>query len=100
MQTDYTYDIWAFRWNKESNTLSASAWQLFSLNHPDLQEPFPTQKEQFIIKNNETGGFRRFRFQQEKRYELEIEEGCYAELIDWVFESEDGIKCVINVYEG
>ena len=100
MQTEYTYDIRDFYWSKERNTLSASAWQLFSLSHPDLQEPFPSDKQQFIIKNNKTGGFRRFRFQREKRYELDVEEGCCAELIEYVFESEDGIKCVIIVYEG
>ena len=97
---DYIYDIHSFYWSKERNTLSASAWQLFSINHPDLQEPFPSQKEQFIIKNNETGGFRRFRFQKEVRYELEVEHGCCAELIEYFFESEDEIKCIIIVYEG
>lgn len=97
---NYTYDIRDFYWSKERNLFSASAWQLFSTTNPDLQEPFPSQKEQFIIKNNETGGFRRFRFQKEVRYELEVEHGCCAELIEYFFESEDEIKCIIIVYEG
>lgn len=83
---EYRYDILQFHWNKDTNTFYAEAPHLECLMpdgniHP---EAFPNQKGQFFIDNNQTGGFRRFRFISEIASE-------------WLFESEDGIQCRICI---
>jgi hypothetical protein len=103
MNTEYTYDINQFTYNKETNTLSAEALDLYTSNqdgsmHPN---PFPNGKQQFNIKNYETGNHRGFRFvkegemkythtvtTQEGQEEIEITSQLY-----WLYEAEDGVKC-------
>jgi hypothetical protein len=105
MNTEYTYDIQQFSYNKETNTLSADVLDLYTSNqdgsmHPN---PFPNGKQQFIIKNYETGNHRRFRFvkegemkythtvtTQEGQEETEIE---ITSQLYWLYESEDGVLC-------
>ena len=90
------YDILQFHWNKNINSFYADAWDLVA-NLPDGSvhpEAFPTMKGQFFIYNYRTNGFRRFRFVKEQR--SETNEAGY-DFLDWVFESEDGIKCYICV---
>jgi hypothetical protein len=63
--------------------------------HP---EAFPNMKKQFFIVNTDTGGFRRFRFVEEiTNWLIDENERTKYEMIDWVFESEDGIKCKIAI---
>ena len=76
---DIYYSIEQFYWSKESRTFYQDAWEIFDDYH---QYAFPNMKGQFFIKNFDTGGFRRFRLVEETA-------------ADWVFESEDGIKCII-----
>ncbi len=78
------YDLKQFTWNKAENTLHGEAPYLVGMLPDGHFHPcaFPSVKEQFIIKNFETGGFRRFRFLKETP-------GFY------IFESEDGIKCEV-----
>ena len=78
---DIYYDIHNFYWSKESNTFYQDACVLDTPDHP---EAFPNRKGQFFIKNYDTGGFRRFRLVTETK-------------VDWIYESEDGIKCVVCV---
>jgi hypothetical protein len=93
---EFKYDINQFNWNKETNTFYADAWDLVAYMpdgsiHP---EAFPNMKEQFFIHNYKTNGFRRFRFVKEER--SVIDENGY-DFLNWIFESEDGIKCYICV---
>lgn len=75
------YDIKRFRWSKEKNTFYQDAWNLYTDDH---NQAFPSGRGQFFIRNYETGGFRRFRLVEDT-------------LTDYIFESEDGIKCVICI---
>jgi len=100
---DYRYDIRNFFWNKELNTFFAQGWDLVA-ELPDGSihpEAFPNGKEQFYIHNNQTGGFRRFRFIDTltEHYVDTYEDGSFSEFqVDsWLFESEDGIKCNIII---
>jgi hypothetical protein len=91
---EYKYHIDQFSWNKDENTFFAEACFL-DCQMPDGNihpEAFPNMKKQFFIVNTDTGGFRRFRFVEE--IVSEFEETQFTQ-IDWVFESEDGIKCKI-----
>lgn len=94
------YDIQQFRYTKETNTFYADAWNLIAYMpdgsfHP---EAFPTMKEQFVMYNYSTNGFRRFRFVKEiTNWLIDENEHTKYEMIDWLFESEDGIKCMINI---
>ena len=91
---EYKYHIDQFSWNKDENTFFAEACFL-DCQMPDGNihpEAFPNMKKQFFIVNTNTGGFRRFRFVEE--IVSEFEETQFTQ-IDWVFESEDGIKCKI-----
>jgi hypothetical protein len=93
---EYRYDIKQFNWNKDTNTFGADAWDLVAYM-PDgsmYPDPFPNRKKDFIIQNPKTGGFRRFRFVKEHHLSFGIDE--YTQL-NWLFESEDGIKCYICV---
>jgi hypothetical protein len=93
---EYHYHISQFQWNKDVNTFFAYAWDLDCIMpdgdiHPEV---FPNQKQQFFIDNPTTGGFRRFRFVKE--YDINSDENEYVST-DWLFESEDGIKCSICI---
>lgn len=94
------YDIQQFRYTKETNTFYADAWNLIAYMpdgsfHP---EAFPTMKEQFVMYNYSTNGFRRFRFVKEiTNWLIDENEHTKYEMIDWLFESEDGIKCIISI---
>jgi hypothetical protein len=97
---EYRYDIKQFNWNKDTNTFGADAWDLVAYMpdgsiHP---EAFPNMKKQFFIHNYKTNGFRRFRFVETIIDSLidETDDSKY-EIIYWLFESEDGIKCYICV---
>jgi hypothetical protein len=97
---EYKYHIDQFSWNKDENTFFAEACfldcQMSDGNiHP---EAFPNMKKQFFIVNTDTGGFRRFRFVEEiTNWLIDENERTKYEMIDWVFESEDGIKCKIAI---
>ena len=105
MNTEYAYDIKQFTYNKETNTLSAEALNLYTSNqdgsiHPN---PFPNGKQQFIIKNHQTGNHRRFRFVKEdtEKYTYTVTSTASGQEdipVDWsqqywLYESEDGIQC-------
>jgi hypothetical protein len=101
---EYIYDISQFYWNKEANTFYANAWDLVAFLpdgsfHPDA---FPNGKEQFFIRNYETGGFRRFRFVEpliDLFYETDETGEVFQciEITSWLFESEDGINCSVCI---
>ena len=99
---EYRYYINQFLWNTVENSFYASAPYLHCFKqdgsmHPDA---FPNQKGQFFIDNPKTGGFRRFRFVKETINWLVDETSTphhTYEMIDWIFESEDGIKCSIAI---
>ena len=57
--------------------------------HPDYAYNFPNDKKQFYIVNQKTGGFRRFLFVKE----VESTETW----VEYLFESEDGIKCMVLI---
>lgn len=83
---DYIYDISCFYWNKESRTFYADAWNLIT-QLPDGSihlEAFPNDKRQFFIRNDRTGGFRRFTLINDTA-------------THYTFESEDGIRCEICI---
>ena len=91
----FRYDIEQFAWVKDRNTFYADAWNLYALGDFVGIESFPNEKQQFIIQNFKTEGFRRFRFAAEIVYIYE-----YAPSLNytaWVFTSEDGIRCEICV---
>ena len=93
---EYRYDVLQFRWNRDTNAFYADAWDLVAWlpdgsTHP---EAFPNMKKEFFIHNYKTDGFRRFRFVKEQR--SETNEAGY-DFLEWIFESEDGIKCHICV---
>lgn len=93
---EYHYHISQFNWNKDKNTFYAYAWNLDCIMpdgniHP---EAFPNQKQQFFIDNPTTGGFRRFRFVNQ--YDVITEDNEFVST-DWLFESEDGIKCSVCI---
>lgn len=99
---DYRYHIRQFSWNENDNTFYAEAPYLECVMpggdiHP---EAFPNMKKQFYIDNPKTGGFRRFRFVKEEMMYSNDENEMGVELYQftqWVFESEDGIKCKIAI---
>jgi hypothetical protein len=79
------YDIRQFYWNKSTNSFYQDAWNLYPIEG-NYHCAFPNLKQQFFIQNGKTEGFRRFRFIEEK-------------WPDWIFESEDGIKCIIRIQD-
>lgn len=97
---EFRYDINQFNWNKDTNSFYADAWNLVALMpdgniHP---EAFPNMKKEFFIHNYKTNGFRRFRFVKEiTNWLIDENEHTKYEMVDWLFESEDGIKCMINI---
>lgn len=84
----YRYDIDSFYWN--GTLLHAKLSQLWESDRRS-KIPFPNGKRQFVIENERTGGFRRFRYQWEEMRE----EGMI-----WIFKSEDDIRVEILVNEG
>lgn len=97
---EYRYDVSQFVWDKKQNEFFAEACFLECVMpdgtiHP---EAFPNMKKQFFIDNSKTGGFRRFRFVNEEAIEtIDGENGQMYLYTQWVFESEDGIKCKIAI---
>jgi hypothetical protein len=84
-----TYDIHSFKWDADSNTFYGDAWNLQEVgNGVYYQFTFPNGRKQFYIKNWKTQGARRFRFVKEVETDYTNE---------WLFESEDGIKCMVCV---
>ena len=75
----YRYNIDSFDW--DGILFHAKLSQLWDSDRRG-RIPFPNGKRQFVIENERTGGFRRFRFEWEEWEE----EGLY-----WRFTSEDGI---------
>lgn len=93
----YSYSLNQFKWIKGDNALYAYANKLVCRMvdgsiHPDT---FPNYKSQFFIYNNKSGGFRRFRFLREGICGIDYNTGGY--LIELIFESEDNIKCHIQL---
>ncbi len=92
---EYRYHIKQFVWDKKQNEFFAEA-PFLECVLPDGEfhpEAFPNMKGEFYIDNPKTGGFRRFRFVKENKI-MDGENYLYTE---WIFESEDGIKCRIAI---
>jgi hypothetical protein len=92
---EYRYHIRQFIWDKKQNEFFAEA-PFLECVLPDGEfhpEAFPNMKGEFYIDNPKTGGFRRFRFVKENKI-MDGENYLYTE---WIFESEDGIKCKIAI---
>lgn len=81
------YDIRDFLWIKDANTFHGDGWDLWDAEGI-YKFAFPNHKKPFVIKNYKTENFRRFVFQKE------LSDSCGAY---WMFESEDGFKCHINL---
>jgi hypothetical protein len=84
----FEYDITDFDWDKHEMTFCADGWDLYPQNIEFVgTEAFPSGRQQFIIRNYKTGGFRRFTFASEgNRYGSNV----------LVFTSEDnGPICLI-----
>lgn len=93
----YSYSINQFRWVKESNALYAAVNDLICTMNDGSIHPhsFPNNKSQFFIHNKKTGGFRRFRFTGEEIYAIDYNNEGY--LMELIFESEDNIKCHVQL---
>lgn len=92
---EYRYHIRQFVWDKNQNEFFAEA-PFLECVMPDGEfhpEAFPNMKGEFYIHNPKTNGFRRFRFVNENKI-MDGENYLYTE---WIFESEDGIKCKIAI---
>jgi hypothetical protein len=92
---EYRYHIKQFVWDKKQNEFFAEA-PFLECVLPDGEfhpEAFPNMRGEFYIDNPKTGGFRRFRFVKENKI-MDGENYLYTE---WIFESEDGIKCKIAI---
>jgi hypothetical protein len=92
---EYRYHIRQFVWDKKQNEFFAEA-PFLECVLPDGEfhpEAFPNMKGEFYIDNPKTGGFRRFRFVKENKI-MDGENYLYTE---WIFESEDAIKCRIAI---
>jgi hypothetical protein len=83
-----TYSIKSFDWDKLQNTFTGYEDKLYNIdtNHY-YQISFPNQRGKFYIKNEITGGFRRFLYHREFKL-------SDTEMV-WVFKSEDNINCEI-----
>ena len=94
------YDILQFRYAKEIGLFSADAWNLVAYMpdgsfHP---EAFPTLKGEFVMYNYKTNGFRRFRFVKEiTNWLIDEANTTKYEMVEWLFESEDGFRCIISI---
>lgn len=76
----YRYDIDSFDW--DGILFHAKQSELWDIDNQS-SIPFPNGKQQFIVENRRSGGFRRFRFDRK--------DGDYLQ-----FKSEDGIP--LRVY--
>lgn len=99
---EYRYDIRQFSWKREENSFHAFAPSLIPFMQDGSVHPeaFPNQKKEFFIHNYKTNGFRRFRFIGEEIIYSDEENEMGVELYlftQWIFESEDGIKCKIAI---
>ena len=98
---NFTYNIRNFLWSKHLNTFFGDMGDLWETSGK-YNYAFPSQRKQFRILNEKTGGFRRFRLKYEsleEHYctELNTDDCFWATFRCMVFESEDGIIC--KVYE-
>lgn len=75
------YSIYAFDWQKEQNTFVCDS------PHHTFH---PTDRKQFYIVNDDTCGFRRFRY---------VKVITFNDIAYNQFESEDGIKCLVKIIE-
>jgi hypothetical protein len=94
-----------FNWVKELNTFFGYYEFLWEKSR-QYTYPFPSGRKQFVIENEKTGGFRRFRLQAECRERQWCERienlfvngndaGEWCEFRSLLFSSEDGIECKI-----
>lgn len=81
---DLRYNIHAFRWDP--------VVEAFFVDNP-IFGIHPITREQFYILNEDTQGFRRFRFVEEVGFTITPQHVESYKL----FESEDGIKCYIKI---
>ena len=94
----YTYNAEDFFWNSEYNAFYGNSWNLRptlpdGTTHP---ETFPNNKEKFRITNPKTGGYREFTFlKEETEYYFDAEDTSEFLGKDFIFESEDGIRCIV-----
>jgi len=79
------YSIYSFSWYKNLN--------MFICENP-IEGIHPTTKKEFYIINDDTGGFRRFRYLKTSNISHFNISEKYAQ-----FESEDGISCAIKIPE-
>ena len=94
----YIYNIEDFFWNAEYNAFYANSWNLRAILPDTTMHPetFPNGKEKFRITNPKTGGFREFKFLKEETvYYVDIEDDHPHAGKDLIFESEDGIRCIV-----
>ena len=90
------YDIREFEWNTHDNSFYADAPYLIPIEPAGYYHyAFPNEKKQFYIKNQDTGGYRRFRFISEF-VRMNIGEDDFEPHSFWEFVSEDGILCRIG----
>lgn len=82
---DIIYDINDFIWCTDHQCFVGVSENLFTHYH---NHSFPNGRKQFYILNSKTGGFRRFRLEQEF---IENDQLVYT------FTSEDGIICYVNI---
>jgi hypothetical protein len=87
---DLRYNIHAFRWDPVVNA--------FFVENP-IFGIHPITREQFYIVNEDTKGFRRFRYIKEVGFTVM---GGFTITADHIesfkeFESEDGIRCYIKI---
>jgi hypothetical protein len=96
MYSGVTYSITQFNWNGKYRTFFANSHELIP-SEGDYKVSFPNGKKQFMIKNYETGGFRRFRYEGEVQIFTDEDYLPNGE-IAWEFKSEDGISCFITLF--
>lgn len=99
MAREIYYDINQFKWVKSENAFFANAIDLYDIIDDYYHTPFPNGKSEFFIQNFDTGGFRRFRFVKEVSENHTLTDNDIEQFtITWfLFKSEDGIECYINV---
>lgn len=85
---DIYYSTNSFNWEKYRNTFIGYADKIYDIasNHY-YQLAFPSGRSKFYIKNETSGGFRRFIYHRE--YPISETERI------WIFKSEDDIYCEV-----
>jgi hypothetical protein len=91
------YDIDLFQWVKSNRTFYADGWDLWPEPAGDYKTAFPNGKQQFLIINNRTKGFRRFRYVEDFEYTQEFDGQSVVVERGWLFTSEDGILCKVYI---